>query len=154
MIRRQILKLLNYFSFMHPYPEINAHSARKIRTTRASPPRCRARKTPRVSRHVGSSVAEMWQGRLRREDGWAGDMGKLLQTEIRDSAPSNRNCWRAPLERCRNADEKKDPRVFFICTKGGGVEQDRTRARAVPEILHWRTRPNFLAKFFGKKFWK
>jgi hypothetical protein len=47
---------------------------------------------------------------------WLEIWAKLLQTEIRDSAPSNRNCWRAPLERCRNAGEKKDPRVFFICT--------------------------------------
>jgi hypothetical protein len=30
---------------------------------------------------------------------------------------SSINC-RAPPERCRNAGGKKDPRVFFICTKG------------------------------------
>ena len=46
------------------------------------------------------------------------------------------------------------PGYFSSARKGGGVEQNRTRTRAVPEILHWRTRPNFLAKFFGKKFWK
>jgi len=77
---------------------------------------------------------------------------KLLQTEIRDSTPSNRNCWRAPRERCRNAGGKKDPRVFFICTKGG-------RGGAEPGPAHVpfpksSTRLNFLAKFFGKKFWK
>ena len=62
---------------------------------------------------------------------------------------------RAPNAAAGNPPLGKDlPGVFFICTKGGGVEQNRTRTRAVPEILHWRTRLNFLAKFFGKKFWK
>src|SRR5262245_59779631 len=68
--------------------------------------------------------------------------------------PSNRNCWRAPPERGRNTAEERPPGCFSSARKGGGVEQDRTCTRAVPEILHWRTRPNFLAKFFGKKFWK
>jgi hypothetical protein len=35
--------------------------------------------------------------------------------------------------------------------KGGGVEQDRTRTQTIPEISGWRTRPNFLAKFFWEK---
>jgi hypothetical protein len=96
----------------------------------------------------------MWQGSLARGWMWLEVWAKFLQTEIRDFAPSNRNCWRAPLERCRNGGEKKDPGCFSSARKGGGVEQNRTRTRAVPEILHWRTRPNFLAKFFGKKFWK
>jgi hypothetical protein len=42
------------------------------------------------------------------------------------------------------------PGVFFICTKGGRGGAERTRTRAVPEILHWRTRPNF----FGQIFWE
>jgi hypothetical protein len=33
------------------------------------------------------------------------------------------------------------------------VEQDRIRTQTIPEISGWRTRPNFLAKFFGEKFW-
>src|SRR5262249_32017103 len=78
---------------------------------------------------------------------------EILARPERDQ-PSNRTCWRAPPERCRNADEKKPPGCFSSVQKGGGVEQARTRTRAVREILHWRTRPNFLAKFFGKKFWK
>ena len=40
--------------------------------------------------------------------------------EIRESVPSNRNCWRAPPERCRNAGEKKDPGCFSSARKGGG----------------------------------
>jgi hypothetical protein len=44
--------------------------------------------------------------------------------------------------------------VFHLHERGGGVEQDRTRAQTIPKISGWRTRPNFLAKFFGKKFWK
>src|SRR5262245_15491646 len=49
----------------------------------------------------------------------------------------------------------KDPRGYFSSAgKGGGVEQDRTRTQTIPEISGWRTRPNFLAKFFGRKFWK
>jgi hypothetical protein len=49
----------------------------------------------------------------------------------------------------------RTPRVLFHLQRdGGGVEQDRTRTQTIPEISGWRTRPNFLAKFFGKKFWK
>jgi hypothetical protein len=32
------------------------------------------------------------------------------------------------------------------------VEQDRIRTRAVPEILHWTTRPIFWSNFLGKNF--
>src|SRR5262245_18426467 len=39
---------------------------------------------------------------------------------------------------------------FSSARKGGGVEPNRTRTRAVPEMLHWRTRP----QFFGQIFWE
>jgi hypothetical protein len=44
--------------------------------------------------------------------------------------------------------------IFHLHERGGGVEQDRIRTQTIPEISGWRTRHNFLAKFFGKKFWK
>jgi len=61
----------------------------------------------------------------------------------------------APLERCRNADEKKDPRVFFICTKGGrggaGPDPHTCRSRNPPlgpAPIFW---PNFLGKILEIK---
>jgi hypothetical protein len=48
----------------------------------------------------------------------------------------------------------RTPGGFSSARKGGGVEQNRTRTQTIPEISGWRTRLNFLAKFFGKKFWK
>jgi hypothetical protein len=49
--------------------------------------------------------------------------------------------------------EKRPPGIFHL-TKGGGVEQDRTRTRAVPEILHWRPAQIFGQIFLGKNFGK
>src|SRR6516162_9538527 len=62
---------------------------------------------------------------------------------------------RAPNAAPGNPPLGKDPRGYFSSArKGGGVEQNRTRTQTIPEISGWRTRLNFLAKFFGKKFWK
>src|SRR5215831_649111 len=55
----------------------------------------------------------------------------------------------APPERCRNAGGKKDPRVFFICTKGGrgGAEPD-------PHTCRSRNPPlEDPPQFFGQIFW-
>jgi hypothetical protein len=98
----------------------------------------------------GSTVAEMWQQSCpARGWMWLEIWVKLLQTEIRDSAPGNRN-WRASPERCRNAGEKKDPRVFFICTKGG-----RGGAGPDPHTNHSRNfRLEDPPSFFGQIFWE
>ena len=49
----------------------------------------------------------------------------------------------------------KDPRgIFHLHERGAGWTRTRTRTQTIPEISGWRTRPNFLAKFFGKKFWR
>src|SRR5262249_24467877 len=71
-----------------------------------------------------------------------------VQTEIRDSAPSNRNCWRAPPE--PEYRRKKDPGVFFICTKGG-----RGGAGPDPHTNHSRNfRLEDPPQFFGQIFWE
>jgi hypothetical protein len=127
----------------------------------------RARNSAWPKSHGGSTVAEMWQQSCpgARVDE-AGDMGQnfcRLKFVIPHRATGTvgarrRNAAGMPAERKTpagtppEAGGKKDLRVFSSAQKGGGVEQNRTRTRAVPEILHWRTRPNFLAKFFWKKF--
>ena len=71
----------------------------------------------------------------------------------RDSAPSNRNCWRAPPERGRNAGGKKTPRYFSSHERGrGGAGPDPHTCRSRNPPLE--TRPNFWPNFFGKKFWE
>jgi hypothetical protein len=46
--------------------------------------------------------------------------------EIRESVPSNRNRWRAPLGRCRNAGGKKDPGCFSSARKGAEESRANT----------------------------
>jgi hypothetical protein len=79
-------------------------------------------------------------------------MGMKLVANRRSTDPM---IYRAPNVAPGNPPLGKDPRGYFSSAgKGGGVEQDRTRTQTIPEISGWRTRPNFLANFFGKKFWK
>ena len=54
--------------------------------------------------------------------------------------------------RARKCPRRKDPHPYFSPTGDRGrVERNTTRTQTIPEISDWRTRPNFLAKFFGKK---
>ena len=62
---------------------------------------------------------------------------------------------RAPNVAPGNPPLGKDPRgIFHLHERGAGWSRTRTRTQTIPEISGWRTRPNFLAKFFGKKFWR
>jgi hypothetical protein len=59
------------------------------------------------------------------------------------------------MPRLENPPLGKDPRgIFHLHERGAGWSRTGTRTQTIPEISGWRTRPNFLAKFFGKKFWK
>src|SRR5215813_13312818 len=74
---------------------------------------------------------------------------KLLQTEIRDSAPSNRNCWRAArtLPECRR--KERPPGVFHL--------HERGRGGAEPGPAHVPSRNPPLEdppQFFGQIFWE
>jgi hypothetical protein len=62
---------------------------------------------------------------------------KLLQT---DSAPSNRNSWRAPPERCRHAGGEKDPRGIFHLHERGAGWSTVTRPNASKGIGYQRLR--------------
>src|SRR5262249_27880164 len=88
---------------------------------------------------------QMWQecGRPRHETG--------------NQSPIDRpnDLSRAPNAALEIRPSGRTPRGYFSSArKGGGVEQARTRTQTIPKIPGGRTRPNFLAKFFGKKFWK
>jgi hypothetical protein len=111
----------------------------------------RARNSAWPKSHGGSTVAEMWQPSCPALGWmWLEIWVKLLQTEIRDSAPSNRNCWRAPPERGRNAGGKRPPGCFSSARKGGGVEQEPD-----PHTNHSRNfRLEDPPQFFGQIFWE
>src|SRR5262249_3553686 len=80
---------------------------------------------------------------------------KLLQTEIRDSAPSNRNCWRAArtLPECRR--KERPPGVFHLHERGrGGAEPGPAHVPFPKSSIGGPApifRPNFLGKNFGNK---
>jgi hypothetical protein len=60
---------------------------------------------------------------------------------------------KAHHRRAGDGPDQTPGRYLSSARKGGGVEQDWTRTQTIPEISGWRTRPNFLAKFFlGKNF--
>src|SRR5262245_56184008 len=83
-----------------------------------------------------SNVAKMWQTRH----------------ETDNQPPIDRPNERAPNAAPRkSAPREGRPGVSFICKKGGrGVAGPHPHTN-IHEISGWRTRPNFLAKFFWEK---
>src|SRR5215813_6823786 len=93
------------------------------------------------------AISMMRSGRLVRHE------GMKLVVSRRSTDPMIYRARRMPRLEIRPSGRTRRG-YFSSARKGGGVEQNRTRTQTIPEISGWRTRPNFLAKFLGKKFWK
>jgi len=159
--------------FVGVYPHTSPHrrigfTARRPAGNRMMPDRCQIaseegppvsfnqKHTRPVERGCAGARVSKKPGSSTRCTGFL--MGFARRSHACDRVTEGRvwqKCGKEASGGCRNAGGKKDPPgVFHLHERGAGWSRTRTRTQTIPEISGWRTRPNFLAKFFRKKFWK
>ena len=162
MISQGDWPLVGVYPHMSPHRRIG-FTARRPAGNMMMPDRCQTPEVPILQTskcplpaHASTPAIASYAGKRTVKCGKnVADRGMKLVTSRRSTDPRIYRARRMPRLEIRPSREGPAG-VFLICTKGGrgGAGPDRTRTQTIPEISGWRTRPNFLAKFFGKKFWK